>query len=43
MRQGPPHTPTDQAWIESCFGHIKGDWPHLDDISDPLLLEAELA
>jgi putative transposase len=26
---GRPGTPTDQAWIESLFSHIKADWPHL--------------
>ena len=31
-----------QAWIESFFGHIKTEWPHLDDIADPNLLETEL-
>ena len=39
---GRPHTPTDQAHIESFFGHIKGDWPHLEAITDPAVLEAEL-
>jgi hypothetical protein len=24
---GRPGTPTDQAWIESLFSHIKADWP----------------
>jgi putative transposase len=43
QHHGRPHTPTDQAWIESLFGHIKGEWPHLDDITDPAALEAELA
>ena len=43
QRRGRPHTPTDQAWIESFFGHIKGEWPHLEDITDRLVLEAELA
>jgi transposase InsO family protein len=28
---GRPHTPTDQAPIESFFGHVKGEWPHCDD------------
>jgi transposase InsO family protein len=23
QRLGPPHTPSDQAWIESLFGHVK--------------------
>jgi putative transposase len=40
---GRPGTPTDQAWIESLFGHIKADWPHLDRIRDPDVLRAELA
>lgn len=39
---GRPHTPTDQAEVESFFGHIKADWPHLDDIDDPAVLDAEL-
>lgn len=40
---GRPGTPTDQAWIESLFSHIKADWPHLDAIRDPAVLRAELA
>lgn len=32
-----------RAWIESLFGHIKHEWPHLLDIADPDLLETELA
>jgi len=40
---GRPGTPTDQAWIESLFSHIKADWPHLDAINDPAVLRAELA
>jgi hypothetical protein len=39
---GRPGTPTDQAWIESLFGHVKTDWPHLDRIDDPAVLRAEL-
>ncbi|MGH3966279.1 MAG: transposase, partial [Pseudonocardiaceae bacterium] len=39
---GRPHTPTDQGWIETLFGHIKGEWPHLDAIDDPAVLRAEL-
>ena len=39
---GRPGTPTDQAWIESLFSHIKADWPHLDFIADPVVLRAEL-
>jgi transposase InsO family protein len=40
---GRPGTPTDQAWIESLFSHIKADWPHLDRIRNPTILRAELA
>jgi len=40
---GRPGTPTDQAWIESLFGHVKAEWPHLDAITDPAVLRAELA
>jgi putative transposase len=40
---GRPGTPTDQAWIESLFSHLKYDWPHLDRISDPETLRLELA
>ena len=40
---GRPGTPTDQAWIESLFSHLKADWPHLDKIRDPEVLRAELA
>ncbi|MFV0309066.1 MAG: transposase [Desertimonas sp.] len=43
QHRGRPQTPTDQAWIESFFGHIKGEWPHLHDITDPAVLESELA
>lgn len=39
---GRPHTPTDQAWIETLFGHVKAEWPHLEAITDPAVLEAEL-
>jgi len=39
---GRPSTPTDQAWIESLNGTIKGEWPHLLAIEDPALLRAEL-
>jgi putative transposase len=42
QRFGRPGTPTDQAWIESLFGHVKGDWPHLEKIRDPGDLAAEL-
>jgi transposase InsO family protein len=39
---GRPHTPTDQAWIETLFGHVKGEWSHLEKITDPGELELEL-
>ncbi len=39
---GRPHTPTDQAWIETLFGHVKSEWPHLEKIVDPGELDAEL-
>ncbi|MBA3279906.1 MAG: transposase [Geodermatophilaceae bacterium] len=42
QRFGRPATPTDQAWIESLFGHVKGDWPHLEKIRDPGELALEL-
>src|SRR5205807_7308209 len=38
---GRPGTPTDQAWIESLFGHVKADWPHLDRIDDPAVFEGQ--
>ena len=39
---GRPSTPNDQAWVESFFGHLKGEFPHLEKISDPGEIEAEL-
>ena len=39
---GRPSTPTDQAWIESLFSHIKGEHPHLDTLDDPTDLTREL-
>lgn len=39
---GRPSTPTDQAWIESLWGHIKIEHPHLMTIDDPAVLIAEL-
>ena len=42
QHHGRPHTPTDQAWIESFFGHVKAEWPHLEQIEDPAVLENEL-
>lgn len=32
---GRPGTPTDQAWIETLWGHIKQENPHLCQITDP--------
>ena len=40
---GRPGTPTDQAWIESLFSHLKTEWPHLDHITHTRELRAELA
>jgi putative transposase len=39
---GRPYTPTDQAWIETLWGHVKGENPHLLTIEDPEILAAEL-
>lgn len=39
---GRPSTPTDQAWIETLWGHIKAEHPHLISITDPAVLAAEL-
>lgn len=39
---GRPHTPTDQAWIETLFSHAKGECPHREKIRDPGELEREL-
>ncbi len=39
---GRPGTPTDQAHIESLFGHIKHEWPHLERLTDPADLAREL-
>lgn len=39
---GRPGTPNDQAWIESFFGHLKGEHPYLDAITDPAILRHEL-
>jgi transposase InsO family protein len=38
QHHGRPHTPTDQAHIESFFGHLKREWPHLLRIDDPAVL-----
>jgi putative transposase len=39
---GRPGTPTDQAWIESFFGHLKYEFPHLLAMADPAVLRTEL-
>jgi putative transposase len=39
---GRPGVPQDQGWIETLFGHVKGEWPHLEKIRDPAELTAEL-
>ncbi|MFN2503306.1 MAG: integrase core domain-containing protein [Acidimicrobiales bacterium] len=39
---GRPYTPTDQAWIETLWGHVKAENPHLLSIGDPAVLAAEL-
>ena len=39
---GRPGTPTDQAPIESFFGHVKQDWPHLTILREPAELAREL-
>jgi transposase InsO family protein len=42
QRLGRPATPTDQAWIESLFGHVKAENPELEQIRDPAVLDTEL-
>lgn len=39
---GRPSTPTDQAWIETLWGHVKVENPHLLAITDPAVLAVEL-
>jgi putative transposase len=39
---GRPHTPKDQAWIETLCGHVKSECPHLEKIHDPGELKREL-
>ena len=39
---GRPGTPNDQSWVESFFGHLKAENPHLEKITDPGVLESEL-
>jgi putative transposase len=40
---GRPGVPTDQAPMESFFGHLKHEWPYLCHIADPDDLDRELA
>lgn len=40
---GRPHTPTDQAWVESLNGHLKNEYPYLLTITEPATLRRELA
>ena len=40
---GRPGVPTDQAPVESFFGHLKHEWPYLTRITDPGDLDRELA
>ena len=39
---GRPSTPTDQAWIETLWGHVRYEHPHLLAVGDPAVLAAEL-
>jgi len=39
---GRPGTPTDQAHIESLFGHVKHEWPHLCGLAEAADLAREL-
>ncbi|MCA1699340.1 MAG: integrase core domain-containing protein, partial [Actinobacteria bacterium] len=39
---GRPGVPTDQAHIESLFGHLKHEWPQLTALTGPADLAAEL-
>jgi transposase InsO family protein len=38
---GLPGVAQDQGHIETLFGHVKGDWPYLEKITDPIKLELE--
>ena len=42
QHHGRPGTPTDQAHIESFFSHLKREWPHLERIDDPAVLDIEI-
>ncbi len=39
---GRPGVPTDQSQVETLWGHVKAEWPHLCSITDPAVLGAEL-
>jgi transposase InsO family protein len=39
---GRRSTPTDQAWIETLWGHVKHEHPTLMTITDPAVLAVEL-
>ncbi len=39
---GRRSTPTDQAWIETLWGHVKHENPALMTITDPAVLAVEL-
>jgi putative transposase len=39
---GRPGVPQDQAHIETLFGHVKGEWPHLEKITHPDELDRDL-
>jgi hypothetical protein len=41
---GRPGTPTDQAWIESLFGHARAEWPPLAKVEVvPRFVDLEVA
>jgi transposase InsO family protein len=42
MHLGRPGVPTDQAHIESFFGHLKTEFPYLEQIDDPAVLRTAL-
>ena len=42
QHHGRPGTPTDQAHIESFFSHLKREWPHLERLDDPAVLDTEM-
>ena len=42
QRFGRPSIPTDQAWIESLFGYVKGEWRAWNASATPLNSALEL-